>query len=169
VEGLVFALTGASLLVMAGSVALAKSPLRSALALIVALVNLAILFVMLEAPFVASMQVLVYAGAIMVLFLFVIMLLNLRPDAPTRPGTLLISGGLGSLAAVYLVGRLLVGSLPATSLPMRGHPGAAALDGTVRHIGQLLLTDFLFNFEAISLLLLVAVVGAVTLGLKRAT
>ncbi len=161
-ESLMFALCAASLLVMAVSVVVAKSPLRSALALIVALVNLAVLFVLLQAPFVASMQVLVYAGAIMVLFLFVIMLLNLRPDAQARPTLATLAQACGCAAGLYLTGRLLLGCLPAAP------PGHLPLiDGTVRHIGQLLLHDFLFHFEAISMLLLTAVVGAVTLGLKR--
>jgi NADH-quinone oxidoreductase subunit J len=164
-EGLVFALTSAVLLVMALCVATARNPLRAALALIVALANLAVLFVLLDAPFVASMQVLVYAGAIMVLFLFVIMLLNLGPDAAQRPAYLAMSKALGGLAAVYFVGRIVVGTL--------GRPGTGrvgpALDGSVKHIGTLLMTDYLFNFEAISVLLLVAVVGAVTMGLKRMT
>ena len=164
-EGLVFALTSAVLLVMALCVATARNPLRAALALIVALANLAVLFVLLDAPFVASMQVLVYAGAIMVLFLFVIMLLNLGPDAAQRPAYLAMSKALGGLAAVYFVGRIVVATL--------GRPGTGrvgpALDGSVKHIGTLLMTDYLFNFEAISVLLLVAVVGAVTMGLKRMT
>jgi NADH-quinone oxidoreductase subunit J len=167
-EGLVFALTSAVLLVMALCVATARNPLRAALALIVALANLAVLFVLLDAPFVASMQVLVYAGAIMVLFLFVIMLLNLGPDAAQRPAYLAVSKALGGLAAVYFVGRILVATLGRPGVGYVSHVGPA-LDGSVKHIGTLLMTDYLFNFEAISVLLLVAVVGAVTMGLKRMT
>ena len=160
-ESLVFVATAAVLLIMAISVILAKSPLRSALALIVALSNLAVLFVLLEAPFVASMQVLVYAGAIMVLFLFVIMLLDLRPSAVVRAPNLALTTALGVLGSLYVLGRMLLGSLSARPL------GSAALDGSVRHIGELLLSRYLFSFEAISVLLLVAVVGATALGLRR--
>ncbi|RYF09810.1 MAG: hypothetical protein EOO40_06255, partial [Deltaproteobacteria bacterium] len=143
-EALVFAGASATLVVMALCVALAHNPLRAALALIVALANVAVLFVLLDAPFVASMQVLVYAGAIMVLFLFVIMLLNLGPNAARRPMYLAISKVLGGLAAFYVVLRVL-------SVTVGGHASAGRpVDGSVKHIGTLLLTDYLFNFEAIS-------------------
>ena len=163
-EGIVFVSTAATLIAMSVAVAVARSPLRSALALIVALSCLAVLYVLLDAPFVASMQVLVYAGAIMVLFLFVIMLLNLGPDALRRPAYLAVSKVLGVLAALFLTVRMLAGAH--TVADAGGFP---TIDGSVKHIGQLLLTDYLFNFEAISLLLLVAVVGAIVLGLKRLT
>ncbi len=165
-EGVVFCVTSAVLIVMALYVAMARNPMRGALALIVALANLAVLFAMLEAPFVASMQILVYAGAIMVLFLFVIMLLNLGTDATQRPAYLAMSKVLGGVAAVYFVGRILLATLSPT---LGTHGPGRMLDGSVKHIGTLLLTDYLFNFEAISVLLLVAVVGAVSLSLKRLT
>ena len=158
---LVFAGTSVVLVAMALYVATAQNPLRAALALIVALANVAVLYVLLDAPFVAAMQVLVYAGAIMVLFLFVIMLLNLGPEAAKRPIYLSVSKLAGALAALYFVIRILLGTSH-----VRGTVGKP-LDGSVAHIGQLLLTDYVFNFEAISVLLLVAVVGAVVMGLKR--
>jgi NADH-quinone oxidoreductase subunit J len=161
-ESLSFYLVGGGLVAMALCVVLARSPLRSALSLIVALCLQAVLYVMLDAPFVAAMQVLVYAGAIMVLFLFVIMLLNLGPDAVRRPVYLAVSKVLGAAATVYVVARVF-------TLALVGHGPGKAVDGSVKHIGNLLLSDFLFNFEAISVLLLVSVVGAVVFGLKRLT
>ncbi len=165
-EGIVFAVTSAVLVLMALCVVGARNPLRSALSLIVALCNLAVLFVLLEAPFVASMQILVYAGAIMVLFLFVIMLLNLGTDASQRPVYVALSKLLGAAAAIYLMVRVALGGLGSLG---GASPALRHVDGSVRAVGQLLMRDFLFNFEAISVLLLVAVVGAVTMGLKRMT
>jgi NADH-quinone oxidoreductase subunit J len=161
-ESLSFIIVAAGLLAMALCVVLARSPLRSALALIVALCLQAILYVMLDAPFVAAMQVLVYAGAIMVLFLFVIMLLNLGPDAVRRPAYLAVSKVLGTVFTGFVVYRM-------ATLALEEHGPGRAVDGSVKHIGNLLLSDFLFNFEAISVLLLVSVVGAVVFGLKRLT
>lgn len=162
-ETVVFICVAACLLVMAMAVATARNPMHGALALIVALGCLAVLYVLLEAPFVAAMQVLVYAGAIMVLFLFVIMLLNLGPDAMRRPAYLAVSKVLGGVAMVYVTVRVLSMTLT------KGGAAGRVVDGSVRHVGNLLLSDFLFNFEAISVLLLTAVVGAVVLGLKRLT
>lgn len=144
-------------------VILAKSPLRSALSLIVTLAFLALLYVLLDAPFVAAMQVLVYAGAIMVLFVFIIMLLNLQQGAAGRPAYLSIAKTLGTAASLYVFYAVLRGTGAVS--------GAAgqSVDGTVRNIGRLLLTQYLFGFEAISILLLVAVVGAVVLGLRKLT
>ena len=162
-ESIVFVIMATTLVAMAMCVAVARNPLRAALALIAALCAQAILYILLEAPFVAAMQILVYAGAIMVLFLFVIMLLNLGPDAIRRPAYLAISKVMGALATAYLVLRIAYATvLPTGSI---GRP----IDGSVKAIGRLLLTDYLFSFEAISMLLLVAVVGAVVLGMKRLT
>jgi NADH-quinone oxidoreductase subunit J len=137
-----------------------RSPLRAAMWLIAALCGVALLFLLLDAAFVATMQVLVYAGAIMVLFVFVIMLLNLGPDASVRPAYLSVAKVLGTLAAGYFTFAI-IGATSAST--------AAEIDGSVKAVGTLLLSDFLFAFEAISVLLLVAVVGAVVLGLKRLT
>jgi NADH-quinone oxidoreductase subunit J len=151
------------MLASAMGVVLAKSPLRSALWLIVTLASLALLYVLLDAPFVGAMQVLVYAGAIMVLFVFVIMLLNLQPGPHGRPAYLSIAKVLGSAAALYVLYAVLRGTGAATGT------AGAAVDGSVRSIGRLLLTEYLFGFEAISILLLVAVVGAVVLGMRKLT
>jgi NADH-quinone oxidoreductase subunit J len=159
-DGLMFCLAAAGLVVMSICVVSARSPLRAALALIVALCLQAVLYVLLDAPFVAAMQVLVYAGAIMVLFLFVIMLHNLGPDATRGPAYLAMSKVLGGVAMVYLLWHIF--------WPAYYSDGVGkVVDGSVKHIGYLLLTDFLFSFEAISVLLLVSVVGAIVFGMKR--
>ncbi len=162
-EAVLFGLGAGALIVTALGVILAKSPLRSALYLIVALCCSALLYVLLDASFVAAMQILVYAGAIMVLFVFVIMLLNLDPIGAGRPAYFSFTKFFGFLAMAYLVGRIIF-----NAVQIAGGPGKP-VDGSVKNIGVLLLTDYLYGFEAISVLLLVAVVGAIVLGLKRLT
>lgn len=163
IAAILFYIAAAGLVASALGVVLSKSPLRAALRLIVALCCLALLYVLLEASFVAAMQILVYAGAIMVLFVFVIMLLNLQPGSRGQ-SYLSTAKVLGSLAAAYLFYVVARGALGND-----GTGGGGVLDGSVKNVGRLLLTDYLFGFEAISIMLLVAVVGAVVLGLKRLT
>ena len=154
----------ASLLVIAQ-----RNPIYSVLLLIASFGALSGLYVLLDAPFVAVIQIIVYAGAIMVLFLFVVMLLNapheetvydehthplMRPG-PKRFGTL--------LAAVLIVELVL-------ALTKRGEsgvsPGGALI--SVNTIGQLLFTEYAFAFEVTSVLILVAMVGAVVLARRDA-
>lgn len=161
-EGLMFSVLAATVLGMALCVVLAKSPLRAALALIVVQCALAGCYIVLQAPFVAAMQVLVYAGAIMVLFLFVIMLLNLGDDVLPPVSYLSVAKMLGAGAALCTCYAVAQAMWP-MALPSR------ALDGSVAHIGALLLGQFLFSFEATSVLLLTAVVGSIVLCLRRLT
>ena len=163
-EDLGFVIAAAGLLSMAAQVVWQRSPLRGALALIAALCFQAGLYVLLSAPFVAAMQVLVYAGAIMVLFVFVIMLLNLGPDEAGRLRQVTLSKVVGSVAAVALVGRLVAAACAQKGV---GAPGRGLPNGSVRHVGELMLTDYLVGFEAVSVVLLVAVVGSVVLGFRR--
>jgi NADH-quinone oxidoreductase subunit J len=137
----------------------------SAMYLIITMGSLAGLYVLLGAHFVWAVQVLVYAGAIMVLFLFVIMLLNLpREDVPWAKHDfrrILLAAALGVILLIELV--LVVGIRAA---PVRG----AALPpdfGTTAMIGRLLFTTFLFPFEITSVILLVAIVGAMVLAKKH--
>lgn len=139
-----------------------RNTLSSAFSLIVTLFAVACLFALLGAHFLAAMQVLVYAGAIMVLFVFIIMLLDLGK------GTLLkikltFPAVVGVLFGSYL-GVLLVLRLGYLSLPFPPLPGHF---GTVREVGRLLFTDYLISFEVTSILLLVAIVGAVVLAKKE--
>lgn len=161
-ESISFMVAAPVCLVAALGVVVARSPLRAGLNLIVTLCALAVMFGLLQAPFLAAMQVLVYAGAIMVLFLFVIMLLNLGDDPMMKPRYLAVSKMLGALG---MVGLVVHGVRIALELPEQSR----GLDSSVQHMGALLLSQNLFLFESISLLLLVAVVGAVVLGLKRLT
>jgi NADH-quinone oxidoreductase subunit J len=141
-----------------------KAPVPAALWLVNVMFSLAGLYVMLDAPFVGVVQVLVYAGAIMVVFVFVVMLLNLGRDGVgdlRAAGPRVAAGGLGVglLAAVLAT----VGPrLPAPS-------PAPATDNVVTPVAASLFTDYLVAFELTSVVLLVAVVGAVLLAKKRGT
>ncbi len=147
-----------------------RSPVASALWLVVTLFSLAALFVLLDAQFIAVLQVLVYAGAIMVLFLFVIMLLNLGRAGPTD-----LKGPLGLIVGVLLAGGLLVQLLglrqaaPAPGLALA--PGvvarAVAEQGLVPAVARPLFGAYLVPFEITSILLLAAMVGAVVLAKRK--
>ena len=147
-----------------------KNPVASALWLVVTLFALAALFVLLDAQFIAVLQVLVYAGAIMVLFLFVIMLLNLG-----RPGPSDIKGPAGLLAAVVLAGVLLLQLRTLSSSPLpdavRLPPGSVAAaqqqQGMVGSVAGPLFEAYLIPFEIASVLLLAAIVGAVVLAKRK--
>ena len=141
-----------------------RSPVASALWLVVTLFALAALFVLLDAQFIAVLQVLVYAGAIMVLFLFVIMLLNLGRAGPTD-----LKGPLGLGVGVLLAGLLLVQLLVLRQAsPVAGGPGRPALEqGMIPSVARPLFTAYLVPFEITSVLLLAAIVGAVVLAKRK--
>ena len=148
--------------VVAGALAviLSRRPVYGVLSLVVTLFALAGLFVLLEAFFIAAIQILVYAGAILVLFLFVVMLLNLGE------GTAVATIGrplhwLGLLVAIVFLGAL-IPVIVVLNRTLQGHVGEGQA-GTTEAIGAALFTQYLLPFEAISLLLLVAILGAVVL------
>ena len=159
----------ASLLVIAQ-----HNPIYSVLLLIASFGALAGLYIELDAPFVAMAQVIVYAGAIMVLFLFVVMLLNapqedqatydrthpfLRHPLVTRFGTVLALLLILELAYALMRGHDL-------SQPVGSQAGAQVVS-SVRELGHVLFTDYVFAFEATSILILVAMVGAVVLARRE--
>ncbi len=140
-----------------------SNPFYSALALIGNLGSLAVLYLLLSAEFVAAAQVLVYAGAVMVMFLFVIAYLGGRADAPWRGGP-----RWQTLAAVTAAGALLVEVIVVIASQAGGRlSGEAEISGAFgspAEIGRLFLTDHLLAFELTSIVLLVAAVGGVILG-----
>ena len=147
-----------------------KSPVAAALWLVNTMFSLSVLFVMLDAPFIGVMQVLVYAGAIMVVFLFVVMLLNLgKPSdiADVRGKWWKIAAGvvgLVMLAEVWVIQKTqLSGDL---ILPSGANEDTLAKLGAVGAIAQPLFKDYLLAFELTSVLLLIAIAGAVMLGKK---
>jgi NADH-quinone oxidoreductase subunit J len=140
-----------------------SNPFYSALALIGNLASLAVLYLLLSAEFVAAAQVLVYAGAVMVMFLFVIAYLGGRADAPWAGGP-----SVNRLAAVVAAAAILVEVLVAIGLKSGNSlSNAADVDGSFgspAEIGRLFLTDHLLAFEITSVVLLIAAVGGVVLG-----
>lgn len=145
----------------------AKNPVSSAMALVFHFFMLAGLYLTLQAEFIAVLQVLVYAGAIMVLVIFVIMLLNLGNEESLKEGSNMrkVAGyALGSLLTAALFIMIILSDNKYENLP------ASAVDvGSVEVLGQSLIKDHLFHFEAITLLLLVAVIGALILARRKET
>ncbi len=147
-----------------------RSAVRSALFLLVNFCCLAGLYLLLNAQFVALVQVIVYAGAIVVLFLFVVMLLGMEraaeaPHSSNRsgPGLHRFQWIAGSLLGVLL----LAGIVWAVITVGAGTPPALAAGDNVRELGAALLTGFLIPFELVSVVLLVAIIGAVVLAKKK--
>ena len=168
VDTLVFIVAAAICLTGALGVILARNPVHSALMLVMTLFGIAVLIVAQEAHFLAAVQVIVYAGAIVVLFLFVIMLLgvdraqNLELSIlPIQRWAALVFGA-GSL--LLLVGLIVVVNEPVTGAEAMG--GAASGDENVRLLARSLFSDHVYAFELTSLLLVIAVIGAVVLARK---
>ena len=135
-----------------------RHPINSALSLIVVMASLAIEYLLLGAEFVAVIQVIVYAGAIMVLFVFTIMLLNAGEEERTKGSRVaLILGVPGLIVGAGLVAWLLVERSGTQAV------AAGALPGFPKDIGRLLFKDFLLPFEITSVLILIAIMGAVVL------
>jgi NADH-quinone oxidoreductase subunit J len=137
-----------------------RNPVNSAMFLVLAIASLAGLFVLLHAFFLAAVQVLVYAGAVMVLFLFVIMLLNLKEEQRRRIKKFgLVTGviAVGAILAIFV--RLILASGLSQALPA---PAPTVEGGTIP-LGKLLFSAYLLPFEIVSILLLVAMVGVVLL------
>jgi NADH-quinone oxidoreductase subunit J len=145
-----------------------KSPVAAALWLVNTMFSLSVLFVMLDAPFIGVMQVLVYAGAIMVVFLFVVMLLNLgQPSdlADVRGRWWKIAAGvvgLIMLAEVWVISKTQMSG--EMVLPRGANEATLEKLGAVGAIAQPLFTNYLLAFELTSVLLLIAIAGAVMLG-----
>lgn len=146
-----------------------RNPMYSVLFLIGSFVALAGLYVGLDSPFVAVTQIVVYAGAIMVLFLFVVMLLN-APREDVAPGAQIpIPGGVkvfGTILSLTTAAMLVWALSRLNTVPAVVDPQAGARVMSVRDIGVMLFRDHAFSFEVTSILILVAMVGAVVLAKK---
>jgi NADH-quinone oxidoreductase subunit J len=164
---LVFDAAAAVAVIFAGVMVVHRHPVKSVLALVVSFFALAVAYVLLAAPFIAVIQVIVYAGAILVLFLFVLMLLNLPQEARSadrRPVQRLLAG-LGLLVfAVLLLGLL---RSHGTAVPTAAAPDTAG--GEIAPLARLLFSEYLLPFEALSVLLLAALVGAFLLARRETT
>ncbi len=139
---------------------LSRNPVTSAMFLVLTIISMAGLYVLLHAFFLAAVQVLVYAGAVMVLFLFVIMLLDLREEERRKLNGAAV--GIGAIAVGTIAGIL-------TRALWHAQPLAkvAAAEGATRSLGRILFTQYLLPFEVLSILLLVAMVGVILLSRKE--
>lgn len=188
-EAVVFVICAALALFGAGGVVLARNPVHSALFLVMTLFAIAVLFLNLDAQFLAAVQIIVYAGAIVVLFLFVIMLLgvdqaedlDVEPIAGQRPIAIVLGAavlGLGIAFVAFSTSGTVTGqpaataerldSLTADSQRSSTDLPADAVDGTevvpnIDQLGRVIFTDYVYAFEITALLLTIAVVGAVVL------
>src|SRR5688572_879901 len=165
-DWVVFVASAVIVLTGALGVILAKNPVHSALMLVMTLFGIAVLFVQQEAHFLAAVQVIVYAGAIVVLFLFVIMLLGVDKVESWEQGPL--SNQRYAAGAIGLVGAAIVAILAARAVDLgrAATSTTAPLDGednNIVAIGKALFTDYVFAFELTGALLVIAVIGAVVL------
>ena len=164
-ESVIFVVFAVPLVFAALGVVLSKSPVYAAMNLVAAFFFMAGIYVLLTAHLIAFMQILVYAGAVMVLFLFVIMLLSLGDEhlQPERRRVMQyvgVGGALGLLSVLVAA----ISRLPDQAMGPLANPDKF---GTVKAVGQVLYTQFLLPFEVTSLLLLVAIVGAVVVAKER--
>lgn len=180
----VFVIVGAIALGSAIAMVALRNAVHAALMLVLNFLAIAVLYALMEAQFLAVIQLIVYAGAIMVLFLFVLMLLGVARDEPFGTG-----GGASTAASVALGVVLFVALFAAVAMPFIGEQSvcgsAAAIsgdgdglaclgleqvnsaEGNVRGLGLTLFTDYVWPFEVTSALLVIAVVGAIVLGRRR--
>lgn len=133
-----------------------RNPVTSAMFLVMTIASLAALFVLLQAFFLAAVQVLVYAGAVMVLFLFVIMLLDLKAEETRQIKTVGLIAGLVAVGAIVLI-------FFKSLLQLEPRENPPAVQGSTANLGRLLFTQYLLPFEIVSVLLLVAMVGVILL------
>jgi NADH-quinone oxidoreductase subunit J len=159
-----FWIFAAAMLLFAAAVVFLRNPVSSALCLVVSFIALAVLFVSLDAFFIGVIQVLVYAGAVMVLFVFIIMLLDLKTEAkrPVTPAAL-VGGLIVSFGLVGAIAKVLAGygpgkaALPEIALPVQD----------VKSVGMLLFTNYNLPLQIIGVLLLVATVGVIVLSKRE--
>jgi NADH-quinone oxidoreductase subunit J len=167
-ETVLFVLLAVFAVVTAILVIVQRNPVASAIFLILTFFSLAGIYLLLHAEFIAAIQVLVYAGAIMVLFLFVIMLLNLEKEKRIVTRNRLLKGvgvllGLALLVQIGTVFQKVLLEGTKGSFP----PEKVASLGNTQAVAQLLFTDFLLPFEITSILLLVAIIGAIMLAKRE--
>jgi NADH-quinone oxidoreductase subunit J len=156
-----FAITGLSLLVVTR-----KNPVHSVLWMLLLFFHIASLYLFLNAEFMAAMQVIVYAGGILVLFLFVVLLMNLRDEL--RIGKYIGAGPTGFTFAAALLVVVIMSLRSFVAAP----PGIYTIDlikseTHAKVLGKLMYTEFLYPFEITSLILLVAIIGAIVLAKRR--
>jgi len=170
-----FVFTCAALMAVLGAlgVVLRRNPVHAALSLVLTLFGVAVLFVLLQAEFLAAVQVIVYAGAIVVLFLFVIMLLGVDRIENLRTEPIAMQRWVAGLVGLALAALLVATALAAGDEPVvRGGGIASAVagddpDANVRQIAGQIFGDYVVAFELTSILLVVAVVGTVVMARRK--
>ncbi len=167
IEQVLFWFFAVGIVLTSGGVIVLRNPVASAMSLVACFFFLAGSYVLLWAHTIAVLQILVYAGAIMVLFLFVIMLLSLTDTGPiarfTPSRVVAVAGVLGMFGALSVAFL----RLPAATSTWTNSQAAVDNFGTIKYLGGVMYTQWLFPFEAVSLLLLVAIVGAVVVAKSR--
>ena len=168
-EVIVLVLMGATSLAGAVTVVMARNPVYSGMGLLATMLSLAVIYISQLAHFVAAIQIIVYAGAVITLFLFVIMLIGVDESEDTSeslPRQRLMVGALGAVVvalAVYLGVSDSFDWVPAAS----GEPAAGATNGTIEAVAGALFSDWVLAFEVTALLLTIAAAGAVALAYHR--
>lgn len=162
----IFIYLAAAIVILSVLVITRSNPVHSVITMLVLFFHIAGLYVTLNAEFLAAIQVIVYAGAILVLFLFVVLLLNLKEEMLTRryvgPWPLGILAALGLLVVIVLSLKAFIpgpGGVFTTELIRR--------ETNTKVLGQILFTEYLYPFEIVSIVLLVAIIGAIVLAKKR--
>jgi NADH-quinone oxidoreductase subunit J len=152
------------LLVFGAAVVINRNPIASALSLVVCFIALSALFMSLDAFFIGIIQVLVYAGAVMVLFLFIIMLLDLRVEERRRINAVAVIGGAAVAIAFFAQIYLVVGQLRSAAQTFAPLPTRT---DDVRNVGALLFTNYNLPFQVIGVLVLVVTIGVVVLSKRE--
>ncbi len=165
IEAILFWVFAVAIVSSAVMVIAARNPISSAMSLVACFFFLAGIYVLLWAHTIAVLQVLVYAGAIMVLFLFVIMLLSLPENMPRSKLTL--SRLIGGVASFGLMAALVAALSKLPNRDVQFGDAQVQSFGSIQKLGEVLYTQYLLPFEAVSLLLLVAIVGAVVVAKSR--
>jgi len=142
-----------------------RNPVASALSLVVTFLALAVLFISLDAYFIGIIQVLVYAGAIMVLFLFIIMLLDLRAEELRKINRIASAGGIAVALALMVQIVLIIGGFQSAKQPFP--PLVKSTSDDVHYIGLLLFGNYTLPFQIIGIVILVATVGVVMLSARK--
>lgn len=165
-EMVVFVLASLMVLVGAVGVVVRRNPVHAALSLVLTLFGVAVHFVALEAHFLAAVQIIVYAGAIVVLFLFVIMLLGVDKAEDLSVEPFPIQRPLAGVIGIGIAGLVIAAIVRANDALQEGTPLDATGDNNVRALARNLFGDHVFAFEFTSVLLIVAVAGTVLLTRK---
>jgi NADH-quinone oxidoreductase subunit J len=153
------------MLVFGAAVVINRNPIASALSLVICFMGLSALFMSLDAFFIGIIQVLVYAGAVMVLFLFIIMLLDLRAENLRKINYVAVAGGVAVAVVFFIQICLVVAQLGAAKQPFP--PLTSVKTDDVHNIGLLLFTNYNLPFQIIGVLVLVATIGVVVLSKRE--